>query len=856
MGLIILNCMNSQLIKKTVPHIIAIIVFLLVAMLYSRPALQGKVLEQSDVIQYNGMAQQSKEYKAKYGHFPLWMESAFSGMPAYNIALEGTSAITIGYFYYLFNLGFPKPIFFFFTACVCFYILTQVFKLNSFLGVLGSIAYAYSTFDPILVAVGHDSEIQAISYMPAVIAGVLLILQGKYLWGAALTTLMFGIQVSTQHLQIIYYTGIITGFIILAYLISSWKEKKLKQHIISLIIVTASLFVGFMNYALVMLPTKEYASETMRGGKSELSQVDKNNKSKGGLDKDYAFMWSYGIKETLTLFVPGMSGGGSGGKELTGDSKFADKLEEMGVPEDNALGMANSNAYWGAQSRGTSGPVYLGAVICFLFLLGIVFVKSWHKWWILAVTIFAIILSWGSNFSAVNYFLFDHMPFYNKFRAPTMALVIPQFTFPLLAVLGLQQLIYSGDPKELVWIKFKKVLYATAGLALITLAAYAFSDYKGSRDIPLRESWSSNLLQSMTKGKQPTPEMQQQAGQLAAGLLNGLEDDRKSIFGSDMLRSFLFVLISLALVWLYIKNRIKPVILLSALIVLSSYDLLAEGTKYLNDETYLDPDVLESVFAPTPADQKIKADPEKNFRVLDESSGDPFTDSHASYFFNSVGGYHPAKLALYDDIIQRQLIKGNKRVYNMLNTKYIIRKGPDGRSDMAVLNPDAYGSCWLVSAIKYVNSSDEEMAALDTVNIQDTAITQKSFAADIPFTPVKDDSASIRLINNENDKISYQFNAKTNQFAVFSEIYYPKGWAAYIDGKESPYCKVDYVLRGMAIPAGSHRIEFRFEPRSFITGNRISVWAAIITYLLLIAAIFSSFRGKQEKLTIQINHSK
>jgi hypothetical protein len=838
--------MNSSLLKKAVPHIIAIVVFLVVAMVYNKPALQGKVLEQSDVIQYNGMAQQSKEYKIKYGHFPLWMESAFSGMPAYNIALEGTSVITIGYFYYLFNLGLPKPIFFFFTACVCFYILTQVFKLNSFLGVLGSIAYAYATFDPILVAVGHDTEIQAISYLPAVIAGILLILQGRYLLGAALTTLMFGMQISTQHLQVIYYTGIITGFILLAYFISSWKQKRPQQHIITLLVVAGSLIVGFMNYALVMLPTKEYASETMRGGKSELTQVDKNNKSKGGLDKDYAFMWSYGIKETLTLFVPGMSGGGSGGKEITGYSKFADKLEEVGIPEDNALRMANNSVYWGAQSRGTSGPVYLGAVMCFLFILGIVFVNSWHKWWILAVTVFAIVLSWGSNFPAVNYFLFDHMPLYNKFRAPTMALIIPQFTFPLLSILGLQQLICSGESKELVWIKFKKVLYGISGLLLITLAVYFFSDYKSDNDSAVKQNMSNNFLQSMAKGKQPTPEMEQQARQVVSGIFNGLEEDRKSIFGSDMIRSFLFVLISTLLVWLFIKNRIKPVILLSSLIVLSSYDLLAEGTKYLNDDTYLDTDALESVFAPTPAEQKIKADPEKNFRVLDESSGDPFQDSHASYFFNSVGGYYGAKLALYDDIIQRQLIKGNQRVFNMLNTKYIIQKGQDGH-DLAMLNPGAFGACWLVSAIKFVNTSDEEMAALDSMNVRDTAIVQRSYAGDIPFMPIKDSTASIKLIENENDKISYQFQAKSNQFVVFSEIYYNKGWDAYIDGKKSLYCRVDYVLRGMPVPAGSHTIEFRFQPESFIIGNRISIWAAIITYLLVIAAFVSVLRGKRKK---------
>jgi hypothetical protein len=837
--------MNASLFKKALPHLIAVAVFLIVAIVYNAPALQGKVLNQSDVIGYKGMAQQSMEYKAKYGHFPLWTESMFSGMPAYNIALEGTSSITIGYFYYLFNLGLPKPIYFFFTACVCFYLLTQVFRLNTWISVLSSIAFAYATFDPILVAVGHDSEIMALSYLPAVIAGVLLILRGDYLIGAALLTLMFGIEVSTQHLQIIYYTGIITAFIVLAYLVNTYKEKTIRNQVITLAVLAASLLVGFMNYALVMLPTKEYASETMRGGKSELTQADQKNKTKGGLDKDYAFMWSYGIKETLTLFVPGMSGGGSSGREISGESKFADKLQEMGIPEDNAMRLANQRVYWGAQTRGTSGPVYLGAVICFLFILGLVYVKSWHKWWILGVTVFAVLLSWGSNFSALNYFLFDHMPLYNKFRSPTMALIVPQFTFPLLAALGLQELIQSKNTAAVNWQKFKQVLYITGGLLVITLGAYFLSDFRSETDTAFKQNFVSNITQQMSRGKQATPEMEQQANQMVSGLMSGLVDDRKSIFGSDLLRSLLFVLAVALFLWLYLKNKIRPTVLLAALLVLSSYDLMAEGKKYLNDDSYVDPDTIESSFSPSSADQQISKDPDKNFRVLDESSGDPFQDSHASYFHNSVGGYHPAKLALYNDIIERQLSKGNQRVYNMLNTRYIIRRPNGAREDEVFPNPGAFGACWLVHSIKYVNTADEEMASLDSVNVRDTAIIRRSFEKDIPFLPVRDSGATIKIIENLNDKISYNFHAASNQFAVFSEVYYDKGWDAYIDGKKSSYCKVDYILRGMAVPAGDHHIEFRFEPKSFTTGNTLSVLAAIITYLLIIAAVVSEWRQRK-----------
>jgi hypothetical protein len=362
----------------------------------------------------------------------------------------------------------------------------------------------------------------------------------------------------------------------------------------------------------------------------------------------------------------------------------------------------------------------------------------------------------------------------------------------------------------------------------------------------------------MARGKQPTPEMQQQASQIVNGMMSGLQSDRKSIFGSDLMRSLIFVLLGAGILWAYLKNKIKASYLFAGLLVLSAYDLLAQDKKYLNEDSYVDPDYIENSFSLSDADKKIKADPEKNFRVLDETSGSPFEDSHASYYHNSVGGYHPAKLAIYNDLIQHQLLKGNQEVYNMLNTKYIIQKSRDGREDVAVLNPGAFGSCWLVSSVKVVPTADEEMAALDSLNLRDTAVVQQSFMKDIPFLPVKDSTASLKLIENLNDKITYQLQAKTNQFAVFSEIYYSEGWEAYIDGKRSPYAKVDYVLRGMAVPAGAHTIEFRFQPHSFILGNEISVWAAVITYLLLIGVLVQLIRKKRVKTVnpSAVNQSK
>ena len=838
--------MKSSFLKKSIPHFIAIVFFLLVSVVYNKTALEGKVLNQSDVVGHMAMSKLSKDLNEKNGHYPLWTESMFSGMPAFSIAIEGTYPITISPLYWILKLGYknwpkpfsglPNPVFYFFLGCICFYILSQVFRLNIWLSILGSISFAYCTFNPILLATGHETELLAISYMPAVIAGVILLLQGKYWLGTAVTVLFFGLQVSSVHLQIIYYTCIIVGVILVVYLINSWEERKIKHWLISFSLVAFSFIIGLMNYALTLLPTREYAAESMRGGKSELTQINSKNKTVGGLDKDYAFQWSYGIQETLTLFVPGMSGGGGLGKQITGSSKFVDKLTEVGYPEDYALGMVNAESYWGDQPF-TSGPVYMGAVTCFLFILGMVYVKSWHKWWILSICLVGIVLAWGRHFSMVNYFLFDHLPFYNKFRAPSMSLVMPQLGFSLLAVLGLQEFIDSNESKEVLSKKFKTTLYISGGLVFLSLLVFMLSDFKSENDSRLKESFVSNITQQMARGKQPTPEMQLQATQTVNGWMVALHEDRKGIFQADLIRSTIFSILAAVFCWFFFRSKINSVVLISGLIILSSYDLMAEGKVYLNEESYMDPENMEAQFSLSDADLKMNADPEKNFRVFDQSgSGDPFSNPHASYYHYSIGGYHPAKLALYDDLIQRQLRKGNQMVYNMLNTKYIIRKGQDGK-EVAGLNPGAFGSCWLVSDIHFVKNADQEMAALDSINLRDTAVVEDIYKDRIPFTPVKDSAAIISLIVNLNDTISYRFKSNTNQFAVFSEIYYDKGWNAFIDNKSAPYCRVNYVLRGMSIPAGNHTIEFRFEPKSYEMGNRLSLWAAIATYVLLILAI-------------------
>jgi hypothetical protein len=838
--------MNSAFLKKALPHIIAVVLFLVVAIVYCKPALQGMVINQQDTQGYRGMAQQSVEYKEKYGHYPLWSESMFGGMPGYTLALEQRSPVTLGYLTNVLRLGLPAPISYFFMACVCMYILTQVLRINPWLGALAALAYAYSTYDAVILVVGHVTKMEALALAPGVIASLIMIYQRKWLWGAALLTCFFAFQIGTQHLQVVYYTVISGGFLTLYYLIDGWKEKKQKDVLIGAVIAACACTIGFMTYAVINLPTAEYAKETMRGGRTELSGASKTGQyiGEGGLGKEYAFQWSYGIPETITLLIPNGQGGGSDGRLITGNSKFVEKMTEVGAPEDNAIQQANFLAYWGDQPN-TAGAPYLGAVCWFLFMVGLVFVKGWRKWWLVSVAITGIVLAWGSNFAAVNNFLFDHLPFYNKFRAPTIALIMPQFAIPLLGALGLDELLKSQDSTDAIGKKFKRALLYTACLLVVAIGFYFTASYKGEKDARTQQGF----VQMAGGGQSNNPQAQQQAASFASSLMGALRADRQSMYGTDLIRTIVLIALAAALVWFYLKGKYKQqVILLAGMLVLSSFDLLAVGRRYLTDDVFIDRSEYDnSIAPPSSADEQIKADPEKGFRVYDETAGDPYQSSRASYHHNSVGGYSPAKMGLYEDMIEHQLSKGNMQVFDMLNTKYFIQNNPANRQPEARINPGANGPCWLVKNIHYVKDGNEEMKALDSINLKDTAVVQQSFQSKVKSEPVPDSTAKITVVNYTNDTVDYKFSGKTNQFAVFSEIYYDKGWDAYIDGQKADYVRVDYILRGMSIPAGDHAIEFRFEPHSYWLGDKLSNWFSILGYLLLLAALAVEWRKRSQK---------
>lgn len=829
--------------KSVLPHLIAVIVFIIVAAVYCKPALEGKVLEQHDIIGWKGMAQQSYEFKEKYGHFPLWTNSMFSGMPGYQIALDGQSKISAYYLHYIFTLGLPKPISFFFLASICFYFLCIVAGANPWLGILGGLSYAYSTFDPIIVAVGHDTQMLSISYAPAVIAGLLLLFKRKYWAGFAVTTVFASLMVMQNHIQIVYYLLIVAFIMYVAFLIKSVREKQVNAAIKAGALGLVAGIIGLANTALILFPTYDYAKESMRGGRSELTLSDTTVKTKGGLDKDYAFRYSLAMPETFTFLVPALYGGGNGSDEFKPDTKFTEQFSTLGVPAEQAIQYENAYSYWGEQP-GTSGPVYLGAVICLLFILGVVYLKGWIKWWLIAASAVGVVLAWGSHLSSINYFLFDYLPFYNKFRAPTMALVIPQLCFPLMGVLAVSKLskhIYEEETKK----KLKITGLATGVVLALMVIFYFNASFEGPNDKLLKQNFEQSFLQQAPPGQPVPAQLQQQAEQTSSSLINALQSDRRSHMGGDLLRSFILMALAFGLLWFWAGKKLSNKLVFAGLIILSGFDLLGIATRYLNEGKYIDKSDFDAAFLPSPADQQILQDPDHaNFRVFNQTV-DPFNDASTSYHHNSVGGYHAAKLALYQDLITHQLSKGNMEVFNALNTKYFIVQDPQSGRPVARLNPEAFGNVWFVKGVKTVPGPNEEMLALDDTDLKDTAVVEEKYMNQIPSQPQSDSAATIKLDQNLNDEIQYSYQSATPQVAVFSEIFYPRGWNVYLDGKKADYFRTDYVLRGMYLPAGNHKIEFKFEPSAYKTGETITIIATFLTLIIILLGLYFPFRKQK-----------
>ena len=818
--------------QKLLPHIVAVASFIIISLIYCKPALDGKVLQQSDIVHWKGMSKDIQDYKETHnGVAPLWTVNMFSGMPGFQIATNNNNVIS-----YVaseaFSLFIPKPFRFFILACLGFYFLALVLRVNPWIAMTGAVAYAYSTYDPVIISVGHDTKMLSIAYLPAALGGLIMIFNGRYWLGTAFLALFSSILVYQNHFQIVYYFGLMVLFMTVAHIIQWLREKNTKHMITALGFALIGGFVGIATNAMMLFTTYDYSKATIRGGQASLNLNDSSsttNTTKGGLDTSYAFLYgSYGKAETMTMLIPDIYGGSP--RPLGEDSKLVELMQEKGYPGDFANQLYGSfPAYWGDQP-GHAGPVYLGALICFLFIFAMVYVKSDHKWWLFAITILAIMMSWGKNLAGFNTFLFNNLPLYNKFRAPAMILIIPQLSFSFLAVLGLQQAFFGDDKKEHLLKKLKQAGMITAGIFAIALMLYFSFDYTSDRDKYIQQQ----LSQMMTNDPGAARE-----------IINAVADDRKSLFASDLMRSLFFVTAGFLLIFLYARNKLKAQHAVIAFLILTAVDILPVGKRYLTNDNFLEVEENDAVFNPTPADQQILQDKEPNFRVFNLTQ-DVFNDAITSYHHRSIGGYHAAKLSLYQDLIANQLAKQpmNMQVVNMLNTKYVIVPDSAGRP-MAQMNPDALGSAWLVNRIRFVPNAAMEMKALNDFNAAEEAVVQESFKSSIPKMPVPDSTATVKLDKNENDVVNYSFNASTDQFVVFSEVYYDRGWKAFIDGKEAPIVKTNYVLRGLYVPAGSHKIEFRFEPESYTMGSRITSISQIILVAVFLIALFMEFRRRK-----------
>ncbi len=818
--------MKNDLLNKSIPHIIAVVVFLVVAVLFCKPVLEGNVLSQHDTIGWKGAAQDAFEYKEKNGHFPLWNPNLFSGMPNYQIAMHGKGVMPD--MIKILSLGMPKPINFFFLACICFYILCLTLRIKPVIAMLAGLAFAFSTYNSVVINAGHDSQMLATAFLPLLIAGLICTYEKKYWLGLSLTTFAAYQQVSTNHLQISYYAFIIAAIITVGYLYTWIKQKDWKHIVIAGGITIVSALIGVAGNALILKTTSEYAKYTMRGGKDISIEGDSVSTAKtSGLDTAYAFEYSLGNAESFTLLMPNSFGGASN-NPMGENSKVVTKLVDKGVPENQAIQFASSlPRYWGALPY-TAGPAYLGVFIFVIGLIGFVIVKTPLRWALLAATVFGVFISWGKNFAGFNTFLFEHLPVYNKFRAPSMAQVIPQFTMGIMAALALHQILYGEKSREFLKANLKKILYTVGGLFALLGLMYIAMPYASPLDSQLKEGVSQ-----ATQGNAEFTDI----------VLSGIKAERKAMFGGQLLRALGFTILLLGILILYMRNTIKPIIAAIAILVISTLELTVVSKKYLSDEDYVSPDELSSAnFVPNAIDNEILKDTDPNYRVFN-MAGSAYSENRTSYFHKSIGGYHPAKLRIYQDVIEKYLAnKPSPPILNMLNAKYIIVQDPQTGQNSLIPNPDALGACWLVKNVKLVDDRVAAIVDLGKTNLKDTAIVEKTFS-DKVIQPQWDSTATIKMLKYDNDAIEYEANGNGPQFAVFSEVYYPKGWNAYIDGKKVDYCNVNYILRGLSIPAGKHAIKFVFEPASFSNGVKIMYISSFIIMIVLLGGLFMTWRA-------------
>lgn len=798
-------------IKKILPHILVFIGFIVISLAYFSPVLSGKQLFQSDIMQYIGMSKQQNDFREATGTETYWTNSAFGGMPTYQLGAKYPhnyiKALDL-------TLRFlPRPADYLFLYFAGFYVLLLVLKIDYKLAILGALAFGFSTYLIIILGVGHNSKAHAIAYMPLVLSGIILTFQKKYIIGFLVTTIAMGLEIVANHFQMTYYLMFLILILGIAYLVDAYKKNILPHYFKSVGTLLAAVVLAVALNATNILATQEYAKESTRG-KSELT-INPDGSPKeitSGLDKEYITQYSYGILETFNLFIPRFMGGGNGENVGTNSATYEAFRRLGATPSQAAEESKRAPMYWGDQPI-VEAPAYVGAVVLFLFVFSLFLVKGRLKWWLVGGTIFSLLLSYGKNLGFLTDFFIDYVPLYNKFRAVTSIQVILELCVPILAVFGLVKLFNDFDKKEdkLKALKYSAII--TGGLAVLFLVFKSSFDFAGVNDGFYRQNYGQDFI-------------------------DAVKADRKAIFTSDTIRTLILVLLSAGSIYLYLNQKLKQqwvVVVFGALIL---FDLVGVDRRYVNNDDFVSSIQVNKPFQANNADSAILTDT-TYFRVFDITS----SGARASYFHNSLNGYHAAKMQRYQDVFDFYISQNNINVLNMFNTKYIIAQDEEGIM-FPYVNPDANGNAWFIKEFRGVTSTNEEILALDSLNNKHVAVlNKKDFNIEISSFKV-DSTAAITLLEHKPNYLKYKSINKNDGFAVFSEVYYPKGWKTIIDGKEASHIRVNYLLRGMEVPDGEHIIEFKFEPDVIQTGSTIALAGSILVGLLLLGGLYYEFKKK------------
>ena len=830
--------------KKLLPDLIAILAFVLLSFAYFFPAdIENRILFQHDTAAGAGAGQEVKEYYEQTGERSRWTNSLFGGMPMYQIAPSYDSTKSLQWVQKAYQLFLPDYVCLTFMLMLGFYILLRVFGIPVWLAGLGGIMWAFSSYFFILISAGHIWKFITLAYVPPTIAGIVLAYRGKLLWGGILTALFVALQITSNHVQMSYYFFFVILFFVGAYFEKAWRTKTLPQFFKASAVLIVAALVGIAANVSNLYHTYAYSKETMRG-KSELVQTgDATKQTSSGLDRDYITQWSYGIDETLTLLVPNFKGGASAA--LSQSETAMSKANPMYSSLYGSL-----TQYFGTQPM-TSGPVYVGAFVLFLFVLGCFIVKGPLKWALIGATFFSIVLSWGKNFMPLTDFFIDYVPLYNKFRAVSSILVIAEFTIPLLAIFALKRLLEEPEILKQEKKPLGISLLLTAGIALLLAVAPGSI---GSGYVPAQEA---QMLQNAVN-QQMIP-----ANELS-GILANLEEMRAELVSSDALRSFIIIGIGCSLLWLYASGKLRSSLTIAGITILCLADMWGVNKRYLNDAQFVPHSIRTETFTKTNTDELILQDTSLDYRVLNFATS-TFDDNNTSYWHKSVGGYHPAKLRRYQEMIEHHIspemqaaykaiataggemdsVDANKfRILNMLNTKYFIFPAGQQRQTVPILNPHAYGNAWFVNKVQYVNNANEEIDALDSIIPTETAVVDARFKDVLKGTTesYKDSLSSIRLTSYAPNRLTYETNNAQDGIAVFSEIYYPDGWHVTIDGQPAELARADYILRTMYVPAGQHTIEMRFDPTSLHVTEGIAYGALALLVIGIIVAVLIAKR--------------